>query len=84
MLKTWCQERDQNISKIFVFNFHHSIQHDEASNYTLYNEIYCSNFKFRKAFLQSNSSSQTKCLGTGRVPFQSHGNRLNYFPLKTF
>ena len=36
MLWTWSQERDWNIRKTFVLNFHHSIQHDEASGYTFY------------------------------------------------
>ena len=32
-----CYERDRNISKRFVFIFHHSIQH-ESSSYTFYKE----------------------------------------------
>ena len=39
MLTAWSQERDQNISKTCVFIFHNSIQHDEASDYTFYNDI---------------------------------------------
>ena len=35
--------RDRNISKTCVFIFHHSIQHDEASGYTFYNEVDCPN-----------------------------------------
>ena len=43
MLWTWSQERDRNISKICVFIFHHSIQHDEASGYNFYNKVDCPN-----------------------------------------
>ena len=39
MLWTWSQERDRNISKTCIFIFHSSIQHDEGSGYTFYNEI---------------------------------------------
>ena len=39
LLWTWSQERDGNISKTCAFIFHHSIQHDEASDFTFYNEI---------------------------------------------
>ena len=31
-------ERDRNISKNYVFIFHYSIHHGEASGYTFYNE----------------------------------------------
>ena len=30
-------------SKACVFIFHHSVQHDEASGYTFYNEVDCPN-----------------------------------------
>ena len=43
MLWTWSQEKDWNISKTCVFIFHHSIQYDEASDYTFYNEAVCPN-----------------------------------------
>ena len=36
-LRSWSQERDQNVSKTCVFIFHHSFQHNEASGYTFYN-----------------------------------------------
>ena len=39
MLWTWSQEKDQNISKTCVLIFHHSIQRNEASGYTFYNEV---------------------------------------------
>ena len=43
MLWTWSQERDRNVTKTCAFIYHHSIQHDEASGYTFYNEVDCSN-----------------------------------------
>ena len=43
MLWTWSQGTDRNISKTCVFNFHHSIQHDEVSGYTFYKEVDCPN-----------------------------------------
>ena len=43
ILWTWSQERDRNISETWVFIFHHSIQHNEASGYTFYNEVDCPN-----------------------------------------
>ena len=36
-------ERNQCICKTLVCNFHHSIQHDEASGCTFYNEADCPN-----------------------------------------
>ena len=42
-----CFERDRNISRTCVFIFHHSIQHDEASGETFYNEVDCPNNIFK-------------------------------------
>lgn len=33
---TWSKERNQNISETILFIFHHGIQHNEVSDYTLH------------------------------------------------
>ena len=33
---TWSKERNQNISEAILFIFHHGIQHNEVSDYTLH------------------------------------------------
>ena len=52
MLWTWSQERNRNISKACVFNFHHSIQHDEAFGCTFYNEVVCPNIISKSSYFE--------------------------------
>ena len=52
MLWTWSQERNRNISKACVLNFHHSIQHDEAFGCTFYNEVVCPNIISKSSYFE--------------------------------